>query len=134
MNRRLAGRRIVCFYPWTPFEPGGAWSRFECLWKFLVEQGASVTLAFLAHTPEGRLRNIAVRCAPSFNALGAIWQYGQKLAGAGARPELRALSQAELSLLLMFEKELYLENDDTRRFFEQVVLRAGRRGTRSGDV
>ncbi|MBM3852131.1 MAG: hypothetical protein FJ399_03140, partial [Verrucomicrobia bacterium] len=63
MTAGLGGIRAACFYPWNPFEPTGAWSRFTCLWRYLLEEGAGVTLAFLDKGKDADLRGISVRFA-----------------------------------------------------------------------
>jgi glycosyltransferase involved in cell wall biosynthesis len=121
MKLRLSGRRIASFFPWTAFEATGAWSRFQSMWRFFLDQGAQVTLAFPAHGPDVRLRNVAVRYLPNFNMVGAVWNCGQRIAAGDPRSELRGLSQAELSLLVMFEKQLYLDHPATLPWLEEIV-------------
>lgn len=121
-SKKLIGRRVLCFYPWTPFEETGAWSRYRCLWRFLLDQGAQVTLAFVGGTgTDLHLRNIAVSYGPNLNIIGAVWNLGQKLAATGERPELRNLSQAEISLLLMYEKTVYTVNDAATKWLTTLV-------------
>jgi glycosyltransferase involved in cell wall biosynthesis len=117
----LLERKIACFYPWMPFEGTGAWSRFESMWKFFLEQGAEVTLALLGGGKEARLRNLSARFHPSFQMLGTLWNLGDRLAASGGRTDLRGLSKAELSLLLMYEKTLYTESPESREWFSAII-------------
>ena len=121
MNKRLTGRRILCFYPWTPFEATGAWSRFQCMWQFFVDHGAAVTLAFLTKGTDAQLKNIEVRFPEDFSLVDAVWTFGQKIVANGPRAELRAMSQAELSILVMFEKSLYTEDTPTNEWLQEIV-------------
>ncbi|ATC65877.1 hypothetical protein CMV30_19055 [Nibricoccus aquaticus] len=121
MTSKLAGRRIACFFPWKPFEPTGAWCRFQCLWRFLLDQGCEVTLCLLADGADAQLKNVAVSFPKNFNLVGAVWNFGQKLATGAHRRELKGLTQAEIGLLLMYEKTLYTENAEFSQWLHERV-------------
>lgn len=121
MAASLYGVRVVCFYPWAPFEPTGAWSRFSSLWKFLLNQGAQVTLAFLDRGNNAQLRNITVRYIGEFNIVNNIGAFAQKVASAEAKSELKSYSSKELNFLLMYEKGLYLNNPKTGLWLDEVI-------------
>lgn len=121
MVASLHGVRVVCFYPWAPFEPTGAWSRFSSLWKFLLGEGALVTLAFLDRGNNAQLRNITVRYIGDFNIVNNIGALAQKVASSEAKSELKSYSSKELNFLLMYEKGLYLNSPKTGPWLDEVI-------------
>lgn len=103
----LAGIRIACFYPWTPFEPGGAWSRFQNYVEFLLDRGASVTLCVSGVGEETAIGRAAIRylCVkPPYNE--AFHQAGLLLRS-GQLGELKKLGQEQLAFLLLFQSSFY---------------------------
>ena len=118
----LRGVRVACFFPWNPFEPTGAWTRFSCLWRYLVEAGADVTLPFLEKGNDAELNGIAVRYLGDWNILNNIGAYARALvAGQAATSELKHYSAAELNFLLMYERGLYLNNAKTGPWLDKVI-------------
>ncbi len=121
MTESLRGIRVTCFYPWTPFEPTGAWSRFSSLWSFLVEQGAEVTLAFMGAGNNAELKNISLRYLGEFNVINTIWNYAQMMVSGGGKSELKDYSPVELNFLLMYEKSLYLHYPRTGPWLDEMI-------------
>lgn len=121
MNASLRGIRVACFYPWTPFEPTGAWSRFSCLWRFLLHQGAEVTLPFLTKGDDTQLAGLEVR------------HFGDLIvadpAGGGGRPrvlvakeeEYRDFGKFERDILLRYEPDLYLANPRLGPWLDEII-------------
>ncbi len=93
---RLQGVRVACFYPWTPFEPTGAWSRFSCLWKYLLAEGAEVTLALLEQGHDTRLQNLSIRYLGEHTAISDAAAFAQTVTSAQAMPEFKGYSSTEL--------------------------------------
>lgn len=105
--RNLSGLRVACFFPWNPFEPTGAWTRFSCLWRYLLDAGAEVTLPFLEKGSDAKLDRLAVRYLGEWNVINSIGVYARDRV-AQAQSELKQFSATELTFLLMYEKALYL--------------------------
>lgn len=103
MNTSLHGVRVACFYPWVAFESSGAWTRFSSLWRYLLEAGAEVTLAFPDAGTDADLRNLRVR------HLGQRPVFGQEALTRwlAATPGLASCEPAAIDLLARFEPELY---------------------------
>ncbi len=120
-DARLAGVRVGCFYPWNPFEPTGAWSRFSCLWRYLLEQGATVTLCFLTKGPDAELKNLSVRFVGEHMVVNDATAIAKVVASARAMPELKHYSPVELDFLLRYEAGLYLGNPKTGPWLEQMI-------------
>jgi|GEM_PF-5082776 len=121
MTASLPGVKIACFYPWTPFEQTGAWSRFSSLWRFLLEQGAEVTLAFLDQGRDAQLKNIRARYLGDANLVSKIWTFTQKISTAEGKSELKEYSSNELSFLLMYEKSVYLNNAAAGPWLDEII-------------
>ncbi|HRE80636.1 MAG TPA: glycosyltransferase, partial [Opitutaceae bacterium] len=120
MSSSLTGVRIVCFYPWNPFEPSGAWSRFTSLWRYLLGEGATVTLAFLEQGEGSRLQDLSLCYVGTINNIG---EYSQRILAADAKSELRHYSADELKFLLMFEKGMYLRGAGVATQLEEMISR-----------
>ncbi len=121
MNVSLRGVRVACFYPWTPFEMTGAWVRFTCLWRYLVEAGAEVTLAFLERGNDAALEGVSVRYLGEPNIYRNIGDYARALLSGKAASELRHYSAAELNFLLMYEKGLVLGSPKAGPWVDALV-------------
>lgn len=121
MSSSLDGVRVLCFYPWNPFEPSGAWSRFSSLWRYLLGEGAAVTLAFLEQGQDSRLKNLSLRFVGEGGTINNIGQYSQRILAADAKSELRHYSADELSFLLMFEKTMYLRSPQAAAQIESII-------------
>lgn len=118
---RLHGVRVACFYPWTPFEPTGAWSRFSCLWKYLLAEGAEVTLALLEQGHDTRLQNLAIRYLGEHTAISDAAAFAQTVTSAQAMPEFKGYSSTELYFLLRYEKSLYLDHPKVGPWLDAVL-------------
>ena len=118
MSASLLGIRIACFYPWPAFDSTGAWSRFSCLWRFLVEEGAEVTLAFLEKGNDAHLKGISVRYLGE-NPV----RYDDESAAriVAATPELKSCSPSALDFLLRYEKGLYLQSPRAGPWLDEIV-------------
>lgn len=117
----LRGVRVACFYPWNSFEPTGAWSRFACLWNFLVEEGAEVTLAFFDKGTNAQLKGISVKYQGDYNVISNIGTFARAIVAAESKSELNKYSQNELNFLLMYEKGLYLGNPRLGPWVDEIV-------------
>jgi glycosyltransferase involved in cell wall biosynthesis len=118
---RLNGIRVACFYPWAPFEPTGSWSRFACLWRYLAEEGAGVTLAFLERGNNAQLKGVSVRYLGEDNVINNIGAFARPMVAAKAQSELKDYSSEELNFLLMYEKGLYLHNPKAGPWLDEIV-------------
>lgn len=109
-SHRLKGLRIACFYPWAPFEPVGSWARYTCLWRYLLSEGAQVTLAFLDRGPEAQLQHLSATYLSERGAIHNIGEHARRLLAQNPQSELRHFSSAELNFLLMYEPGLYRQD------------------------
>ena len=132
MNSLLSGVRVACFYPWPSFSPTGAWSRFSCLWKYLLEQGAEVTLAFLEVGNDTELKGISIRYLGSDTDLKAVSiQYLEgsrtfkdewtRNINSRSNQGLQAFSQSVLDFLIRYEKGFYLSHPKTSAWLERII-------------
>jgi len=132
MNSKLSGVRVACFYPFPSFTPTGAWSRFSCLWKYLLEQGAEVTLAFFEVGNDTELKGISIRYLGSDTDLKAVTiQYlechrtfkDEWTRNINSLPKrgTQALSQSILDFLIRYEKGFYLSHPNTYAWLERII-------------
>ncbi len=121
MKVSLRGVRVACFYPWAPFEVTGAWVRFTCLWRYLVEAGADVTLAFLERGNDAELEGLSVRYLGEPNVYGNIGDYARAMLSGKAVSELKHYSATELNFLLMYEKGLVLSGAKAGPWVDAVI-------------
>ncbi len=115
----LSGVRVACFYPWSPFESSGAWTRFSCLWRSLFDRGATVTLAFLENGQDVEFSQFAVRYLGEptvFHNMPVVARHVL-----AARPELRQFDPTELNFLLRYDPSLYLNSPKMAGFLEGVI-------------
>lgn len=121
MSSSLTGVRVLCFYPWVPFEPSGSWTRFTCLWQYLLGEGASVTLAFLDEGRDSHLQNLRIRYVGGQGAIHSIGEDSRRIAASDSKSELRNYSADELKFLLMFEKAMYLRAPQAAPQIEAII-------------
>jgi glycosyltransferase involved in cell wall biosynthesis len=114
----LAGVKIACFYPWVPFEPSGSWSRFTCLWRFLLGQGAEVTLAFLDRGNDVSLRGLRIRHLGSSLQLRDNEDLGTL---AAIVREAAQYAPVERDLLVRYEKSYYLRDSGADAWLAGIV-------------
>ena len=117
----LRGIRVACFYPWNPFEQTGAWSRFACLWNFLLQEGAEVTLAFIDKGANTQLKGISVRFQGDYNVCNNIGAFARALVTGDPKSQLKNFSQNELNFLLMYEKSLYHGNPKVAPWLDEMI-------------
>lgn len=103
----LAGIKIACFYPWTPFEPGGAWSRFQNYVEFLLERGASVILCVSGYGENLSIGRASVRYICRKPPYNAACERAGMLLRSQEIGELRKLGQEQLARILLFQTSFY---------------------------
>ncbi len=120
MMQRLGGVRAVLFYPWVPFSPCGAWTRFQSTWQTLAESGAEVTLAFFGKGRNCAMQGARVSYAQDLGCLNAVGVFSKRLTAEG-RSDLRDFSAEELSFLLMYEQCFYTQHEATLPWLRELI-------------
>jgi glycosyltransferase involved in cell wall biosynthesis len=121
MNASLRGIRVACFYPWPPFEPTGAWSRFSCLWRFLLTQGAEVSLALLSKGDDTVLAGLSVRYFGELIAAETTSGAGLARATFPVEESYKKFSKFERELLMRYEKDVYLANPRLGPWLDELI-------------
>ena len=122
MSASLHGVRVACFYPWNAFEPTGAWSRFCCLWQFLLSEGADVTLAFFEKGRDIDLKDLSIRYTGEDSVFldGAALQQEFRAMRSSGAPH-KKFTDAELLFSLLYEKRMLLRNPKTGPWLEKII-------------
>lgn len=111
---------MVCFYPWLPFQATGAWVRFSSLWKYLLQEGAEVTIALLDKGNNIQLRQISVQYLGENPAVGYSDAPTLGLS-ASTVAEWKQFSSQELDVLVRYEKKLYLQSAKTGPWLDELI-------------
>lgn len=104
---RLQGVSVACFFPYQPFVASGGWARFTLLYRFLLSQGARVTIPLLGVGEDCSLDDLTLRYAHSKSVFHNADSYRELFRVASQDPHLQALSESELQTLFMFDPGLY---------------------------
>jgi glycosyltransferase involved in cell wall biosynthesis len=123
----LSGIHIVCLYPWTVFQPSGAWTRFYSYWRYLLLQGAEVTIACIEPGKEGKLGRLAVKRFGKHSVfhMESLWQgLLSLLARTQAPVGLEKYGDTELQFLFMYDPETYHEEKELKPWLEGIIATA----------
>ncbi|MBI5381628.1 MAG: glycosyltransferase [Opitutae bacterium] len=121
MTASLHGVRIACFFPWKSFEPSGAWSRFTCLWQFLHNEGAEITLPFIERGNDASLHGITVRNLGDYATYLDAAIFNPMVEAMKAAPDLRDATDQEILFLLMFDPATHLKNPKLGPWLDDII-------------
>lgn len=120
----LDGVRVVCFYPWVPFEPSGSWTRFSSYWKTLLRHGADVTLAFLCPGNDSEISRLKIRYQGETTVFANRAILEGLLLSAKSTAEFKQYTPAEVDLLFRYEPSLYLKSRGMAEWLDTLVREA----------
>ncbi len=105
----LNGIKIGCFFPWQTLLASGARTRFSTLWRYLIGEGAHVTLGLLQHCKFRHYENLSIReysGARRYELSETIDNYHSRLL---LQPEFAGISRDGALFIHLFSSENYRE-------------------------
>ena len=110
MTGSLEGIKIASFYPWRATFPSGARTRFACLWRYFLSEGAHVTIPTFDDGKDIRFRNFSIHSLGFLNFFLDPEKIDPIIAQARKSGLFVNLTPEEELFLILFEEALYFED------------------------
>ena len=118
---RLQGISIACFFPHAPFTTSGGWNRFTLLYRYLLLQGAHVTIPLFGRGDNCSFRDLSLQHAGSKSVFHDAVAYRELFEAAGQHSNLRDLSDPELQSVFMFDPGLYDVEGTLKPWLREII-------------
>ena len=117
----LDGVKIGCFFPWKTLSASGARTRFTTLWRYLISEGADVTLGLLQSCKFKHYENLTIKefsGVRRYEFPEVIANYMSQLL---LRPEFAATNYDAALFLHLFAKENYTETPGLEEWALSII-------------
>lgn len=113
--------KIGCFFPWQTLHPSGARTRFTTFWRYLLSQGAHVTLGLLQSCPFKHYENLIIKEFPGVRQYELPEVIANHHSQMLLRPEFKGLTRDAALFIHLFSKSNYTETPGLEEWAVSII-------------